>query len=147
MLKWKTKNNNDNNMCFVLLTTRASKLPWTNFWLVIPKFPLSQYIFTFLSKCSKWLEKSCFQKLTDQQIYFYSVIRCIVLQTENVLIRARKEFTKLEKGIRGDTNKKKKTILWRRQLWRHRSEIWEFKSDKSFNSVNTVFLQSIIFWD
>ena len=27
--------------------------------------------------------------------------------------------------------------------WRHKNEIWEFKSDKSFNFMCTVFLQSI----
>ena len=36
---------------------------------------------------------------------FIPVIRCIVLQTENVLITAREEFTKLKKGIGGDTKK------------------------------------------
>lgn len=36
---------------------------------------------------------------------FIPVIRCIVLQTENVLITAREEFTKLKKGIGDDTKK------------------------------------------
>ena len=34
---------------------------------------------------------------------FIEVIRCIVLQTENVLVRAREKFTKMKKGIRADT--------------------------------------------
>ena len=37
----------------------------------------------------------------------------------------------------------KRLILWRHQLWRHKNEIWEFKSDTFFNSVYFVFLQSI----
>ena len=39
----------------------------------------------------------------------------------------------------------KKLVLWRHQMWRHKNEIWEFKSDKSFNFMCTVFLQSISF--
>ena len=37
----------------------------------------------------------------------------------------------------------KKPILWRHQLWRHKNEIWDFKSDKFFNFMCTIFLQSI----
>ena len=36
-----------------------------------------------------------------------------------------------------------KPILWRHQLWRHKNEIWDFKSDKSFNFMCTIFLQTI----
>ena len=37
----------------------------------------------------------------------------------------------------------KKPILWRHHLWRHKNEIWDFKSDKFFNFMGTIFLQSI----
>ena len=37
----------------------------------------------------------------------------------------------------------KKPILWRHQLWRHKNEIWDFKSGKFFNFMCTIFLQSI----
>ena len=37
----------------------------------------------------------------------------------------------------------KKPILWRHQLWRHKNEIWDFKSDKFFTFMCTIFLQSI----
>ena len=37
----------------------------------------------------------------------------------------------------------KKPILWRHQLWGHKNEIWDFKSDKFFNFMCTIFLQSI----
>ena len=37
----------------------------------------------------------------------------------------------------------KKPILWRHQLERYKNEIWEFKSDKFFDFVCTVFLHSI----
>ena len=37
----------------------------------------------------------------------------------------------------------KKPILFRHQLWRHKNEIWDFKSDKFFNFMGTIFLQSI----
>ena len=37
----------------------------------------------------------------------------------------------------------KKRILWRHQLWRLKNEIWDFKSDKFFNFMCTIFLLSI----
>ena len=37
----------------------------------------------------------------------------------------------------------KKPIFWLHQLWRHKNEIWDFKSDKFFNFMCTIFLQSI----
>ena len=42
---------------------------------------------------------------------------------------------------------RKKSILWRHQLWRHRNEIWDRKSDKFFTFVHRGFLQSITLWD
>ena len=36
-----------------------------------------------------------------------------------------------------------KAHFWRHQLWRHKNEIWDFKSDKFFNFMCTIFLQSI----
>ena len=41
------------------------------------------------------------------------------------------------------TGMTKKPILWRHQLWRHKNEIWDFKSDKFFNFMCVIFLQSI----